>query len=375
LFFANWAKAKLDYEIRFHRAKARMSSLILGQCHSDLLDAMKLTVEGQVAISHGHMPTFLVMLRRAACTGTFVETDPATALDRARQKVEGCQQGDLLLMQYANLFKLESQMYALARDEFRAANNAMDAHEHDGLYGDEVMIGYFIRGLNTEGGSKITVYEADAYFQLQNLLRTGPGSLERRAWTEKHGELTVDKIVTFVQRQVEEKINAPDATARLMMAYSRVMAKGAHATTASPADNEAWEGDGDDEGSPPDKKGSKKRKLVHTKGHHAQKNAARGACHACGKPGHFWSAGKCKEGLEWIRANEHFPAAAAKARKTKKVVNKKGKLAQAAATKAKGQQLTDKEAKALKAANAAKKAAGARKKAAAAESSDDEGTN
>jgi hypothetical protein len=367
-----WIRARMEYRIRFRRAKARMYSLVSGQCSNDLLDAMNLTVEGQVATSLGHVPTFLIMIRRAACTGTFVATDPATALDRARQRVEGCQQGDLLLMQYANLFKLESQMYGLARDDFRAAN-VVDAGEDDGLYGNEVMIGYFIRGLNTEGGPKITVYEADAYFQLQNLLRTGPGSPERRAWAEKHGELTVDNIVTFVQQQVEEKTNAPDATARLMMAYSRAMAKGAHASTASSARDEAWEGD--DEASQPGNKGSKKRRFEHTKVPHAQKNAERGVCHACGKPGHYWSAGKCKRGLEWIKAKEHIPAIAAKAHKAKKAVSKKGKLAQAAATKAKGQKLTDKEAKALKAATAAKNAAGARKKAAAAESSDDEGTN
>jgi hypothetical protein len=124
------------------------------------------------------------------------------------------------------------------------------------------------------------------------------------------------------------------------------------------------------------KKGFKKRRLEHSaKGPHTPKNAARGACHACGKPGHYWSAGKCKQGLEWIRAKEHVPAVAAKTNKAKEV-SKKGKLAQAAATKAKGQKQTDKEAKALKAAAAAKKAAGAHKKAAAAaESSDDEGAN
>jgi hypothetical protein len=371
---SQWVKQESQYIEKFGAAKNLLWSLVTNHFTTSLLEAISLTVAGKRAMQERNAPGLLAITRRAASTGTFVVANKSVVLERARIQLEEYMQADKSLMAYASEFKLKSQMYASARDDLRSSY-APDAEvSDDGFLGDEALITAFVRGLNTGEGTRIDVFEKEAYHKLQSLIRLSPSSAERKKWVAKHGvngKLTVDKAVVFIQAQAEANLAEPGALGRLQLEYYKLMSKGAHATTTS---RDEAEDDGDDEASYTGKGQKRKRKA----GDGDSKNRVRGdpqkrnklgICRACMQPGHFWGDGVCKKGKQWIKQNADKKAQAkAKALKPKPKSGKPFKPdAQATSTKAKGQAQSIKEGKALKAA-----ATEARKKAATAQSSDED---
>jgi hypothetical protein len=376
-----WVKQEAMYKEKYAAAQNLLYSLVANSLSRLLLEAITLTAAGKRSVQGRDAPELLTILRRAASTGTFVAAKLSTILERARVELDSCVQGDQPVMEYAGRFTLSSQMYVSARQELRRSYPPGAEDLDDGLLGDEALVATFIRGLNIDAGTSVNVFELEAYHELQKLIRAGQGTAARRRWENNNGgALTVNRAVVFIQTQAEQNLAEPTALGRLQLEYAKIVSKGAHATTTSRGD---VDDDGDDEASQVGK-GRKRRRKDDGDSDEVPGGPKRdklSICRACKQPGHFWGDAICEKGKQWIKKHALADKASAKAgaakreKKKQKVAKASKDAARATHTKAKGKELTDKEAKALKAATAAKKAAGARKKAAAAESSDDEGTN